>query len=969
MKFRYRKLITTGLISAGLAQIAAAEIVQGTVTDASGEAPLEGAIVRIEGLDRSTTTGRYGDYRFANIPAGEYTVSVSYIGAPTVTQDVTVDGDIDVDFLVGSNVRYLDNVLVVGSKAAQAGAINQKRASDAIIDVIDSDGLGNFPDTTVADSLARVPGLSIENDQGEGRYVSIRGINTDLIAASINGVRTPSPEDRRGVLLDGVPSDLLDGITVQKSLTPNVDADSLGGVIDLKTISAFDRDGRFIRAKLEGAYNEISEEVSPKATLTYSDVFNDKLGVALSVNYQDLAIEAHNNETGEWGFMDDGTAFLNDDYEQRWYDLTRERLGFIANFDWRVTDNTELYLRTLYNNYEDDEVRNKFEFKDLDDIEDDGAVADGSALTSTTQSVPINEIDAEVRQRREVRQIQTYALGGQTDWDEWSFDYEVAYAYAKEDDSDNHDVTFRFEDVQDAAAAAGLTDPNLLFDFSTPETPKLSGDILDLIYDPSNYIMDAFEEEKTLNEDTEISARFDVSRDSLIGDTPVVWQAGVKLRDREKTRDANVIFHETANIDLSLSDYVGADFVSGWRLPNPMPAWPDPNLTAALRNGAGPDFELNEDDTNFDSLAEDFTIDEQILAAYAMGTFDLGNLTLIAGVRMEDTKTDLTGNFFGEEADPTTLVERQISKDYTNWLPSINAKYAFNDKLIARGAYYAAVVRPSFGDMAPYSLLNDDQNELEAGNPNLDAYEADNFDLSLEYYPTELSVLSVGVFYKSIDNAIYEQTFKREEIGEDADGNPIFEDFADFAARIPADLSYLPDNLTDGINDGGDEEISEVVTPVNVDTSELYGIEFNYVQSLADLNPMLDGFLVSANLTLTDSESTTADGRDVPFIKQSDTIWNFAIGYDKGPWDLRVSANYRGDYIDELVDEDLDRYTNDRLLVEASAKYTVNDNLQVYLEGKNLTDEPEYYYFGSERRLSQYDEFGTTVVFGARLTY
>ncbi|RIJ18264.1 TonB-dependent receptor [Henriciella mobilis] len=956
MKFRYRKLITTGLISAGLAQIAAAEIVQGTVTDASGEAPLEGAIVRIEGLDRSTTTGRYGDYRFANIPAGEYTVSVSYIGAPTVTQDVTVDGDIDVDFLVGSNVRYLDNVLVVGSKAAQAGAINQKRASDAIIDVIDSDGLGNFPDTTVADSLARVPGLSIENDQGEGRYVSIRGINTDLIAASINGVRTPSPEDRRGVLLDGVPSDLLDGITVQKSLTPNVDADSLGGVIDLKTISAFDRDGRFIRAKLEGAYNEISEEVSPKGTLTYSDVFNDKLGVALSVNYQDLAVEAHNNETGEWGFMDDGSAFLNDDYEQRWYDLTRERLGFIANFDWRVTDNTELYLRTLYNNYEDDEVRNKFEFKDLDDIEDDGAVADGSALSSTTQSVPINEIDAEVRQRREVRQIQTYALGGKTDWDLWSFDYEVAYAYAKEDDSDNHDVAFRFEDVQDAAADAGLTDPNLLFDFSTPETPKLSGDILDLIYDPSNYIMDAFEEEKTLNEDTEISARFDVSRDSLIGDTPVTWQAGVKLRDREKTRDANVIFHETADIDLGLSPYVGASFISGWRLPNPMPAWPDPNLTAALRNGAGPDFELNEDDTNFDSLAEDFTIDEQILAAYAMGTFDLGNLTLIAGVRMEDTQTDLTGNIFAEEDDPANLQKRNVSNDYTHWLPSINAKYAFNDKLIARGAYYAAVVRPSFGEMAPFTVFNDDRDELELGNPNLDPYEADNFDLSLEYYPTELSVLSVGVFYKTIENAIYEATFEREE---DVNGDLVA--LSEFLPTVPVDLSYLTaDQLAD---------VEEVTSFINVGSSDLYGIEFNYVQSLADLNPMLDGFLVSANLTLTDSESTLPDGRDVPFLKQSDTVWNLAIGYDKGPWDLRVSANYRGDYIDELTEEDLDRYTDDRLLVEASAKYRVNDNIQLYLEGKNLTDEPEYYYFGSERRLSQYDEFGTTVVFGARLTY
>ncbi|WP_084395782.1 TonB-dependent receptor [Henriciella aquimarina] len=948
MNIRYSRLVTAGILAATFAQVAAADIIRGQVTDASGEAPLAGAIVRIEGLDRSTTTDRYGDYRFANIPAGDYTVSVSYIGAEPVSQTVSVQADTTLDIRVGSDVRYLDNVLVVGSAAAQAGAINQQRASDAIISVIDSDGLGNFPDTTVADSLSRVPGLSIETDQGEGRYVSIRGINTDLIAASINGVRTPSPEDRRGVLLDGVPSDLLDGITVQKSLTPNVDADSLGGVIDLKTISAFDRDGRFIRAKLEGAYNEISEEVSPKATLTYSEVFNDKLGVALSLNYQNLAIESHNNETGEWDFLDNGTAYLNDDYEQRWYDLTRERIGFIANFDWRVDENTELYLRTLYNNYEDDEVRNKFEFRDLGDAEDDGTV------TADSQTLPLNEMDAEVRKRREVRKIQTYALGGTTNRDAWQFDYEVAYAYAEEDDSDNHDVTFRFEDIQDAAAEAGLTDSDVTIDFSKPETPKFSGALLDLVYDPSNYFMDAFEEEKTVNEDEEISARFDVTRDSLIGDTPVSWQAGVKLRDREKTRDANVIFHEAD--DLNLADYVGADYVSGWRLANPMPAWPDPDLTAALRNGAGPGFELDEDATNFDSLAEDFTIDEQILAAYAMGTFDIGNLTLVAGVRMEDTKTDLSGNIYAEEDDPENLQTRDVSNDYTHWLPSVNAKYAFNDKLIARGAYYAAVVRPSFGEMAPFTVFNDDRDELELGNPNLDPYEADNFDLSLEYYPTELSVLSVGVFYKTIDNAIYEATYERAE---DDDGNLV--PLSEFLPTVPVNLGYLdPAQLAD---------VEEITSFINVGSSDLYGIEFNYVQNMADLTRALDGFLVSANLTLTDSESELPDGREVPFLKQSDTVWNVAIGYDKGPWDLRVSANYRGDYVDELMGEDLDRYTDDRLLVEASAKYKVNDNIQLYLEGKNLTDEPEYYYFGDERRLSQYDEFGTTVVFGARLTY
>lgn len=947
MKFRYRKLITTGLISAGLAQIAAAEIVQGTVTDASGEAPLEGAIVRIEGLDRSTTTGRYGDYRFANIPAGEYTVSVSYIGAPTVTQDVTVDGDIDVDFLIGSNVRYLDNVLVVGSKAAQAGAINQKRASDAIIDVIDSDGLGNFPDTTVADSLARVPGLSIETDQGEGRYVSIRGINTDLIAASINGVRTPSPEDRRGVLLDGVPSDLLDGIEVQKSLTPDVDADSLGGVIDLKTISAFDRDGRFIRAKLEGAYNEISEEVSPKATLTYSDVFfNDKLGVAISANYQDLRIEAHNNEADEWSLLDStGQYYLSDGYEHRWYGLNRERMGLVANFDWRASGSTDLYLRTLFNNYEDDEVRNVLQFRDLNDIideDDDGneIVADGSTLTDTSATFPLNETQAEVRVRREVRKIQTIALGGQTTWNDWETDYEVSYAYAEEDDSDNHQADFRFEDIQDTFPG------NITVNYSNPETLVWSdGAVLDAVYDPANYFLDAFEREFTVNEDTEYSAQFNIARDSFIGQTPVTWKAGLKLRDREKVRDVNVLVYEDDSINLA--DFSRGNLISGWRLGNQQPAWPDPGLTRGLRGTFGPG-DLDEEGSFFDSNGEDYKIDEQILAGYGMGTFDIGQLTLVAGVRVEQTDVDMQGRVVLEDDLSATITD--FSDDYTNVLPSVNAKYEFNDRLIGRAAYYAAVVRPAFGEMAPFFFINDDRDSAEIGNPNLDPLEANNFDIGIEFYPTNLSVISAGVFYKDISNAIFPTTF----------------DIADVPGNI--DLSGIPAEFLNGDDtDGG--EIEEVETFINVGSSEIYGIEFNYVQNLGDINAALDGFLLSGNLTLTDSEATLPDGRDVSFLKQSDTIWNLAIGYDKGPWDLRVSANYRGDYLDELVDENLDRTTDDRLLVEASAKYKVNDNLQVYLEGKNLTDEPEYYYFGSERRLSQYDEFGTTVVFGARLTY
>ncbi|MEE2920372.1 MAG: TonB-dependent receptor [Pseudomonadota bacterium] len=923
-----RKLFMLGAATAVLAQAASADILKGTVTDASGDAALEGAIVTIEELGRTAAADRFGAYRFANVPAGDYTLTVSYVGADTVTDTVNVSGETDFSIRLGRDVRYLDNILVVGSAAAQAGAINQQRASNALISVIDSDGLGNFPDTTVADSLARVAGLSIENDQGEGRYVSIRGINTDLISATINGVRTPSPEDRRGVLLDGVPSDLLDGIEVQKSLTPDVDADTIGGVINLKTISAFDRDGQFIRAKVEGSYNEITEDLSPKATLTYSNVFGEKLGIAASVNYQSLGIEAHNNEIGEWGFDDDLNAYVpNDDYEMRWYDLTRERLGLVFNVDYRMTENTELYLRTLFNQYKDDEVRNKFEFRDL---AEEGVAIDGNSFAFN-----FAEVDAEVRQREEERKIQTYALGGQTIAGAWTVDYEVSYAYAEEDDSNNHDVAFRSDDMDGDAI--------IVWDNSDPKKPRLSGTGVDFLYDPSNYEMDAFEQEFTVNEDTEWAYKLDLTNESSIGSTPVTWKMGVKVRDREKVRDQNLMIWERD--DVLLTDYITANSqISGWRMNNPMYQWPSAGLTRALRGTFTAD-ELDEDGTNFDSLSGDYTIEETILAGYGMGTFQFDDLTLVAGVRVEATDVSATGNIFFEEDDPANVTKRKYDDDYTNVLPSVNLKYAFSDNLIGRAAYYASIVRPAFGEMRPTIALNDDRDEAEMGNPALDPYEADNFDLSIEYYPTKLSVLSAGVFYKEISNPIFGANY----------------DIGDVPGSV--DTSLLPDT------------VEEVFTYVNGDSATVKGIELNYVQQLDFLGGFWEGFLVSANVTIADSEASVPDEddplttRDVPLLKQNDLIWNASIGYDRGPWDLRVSANFRDDYLDELFGTNLDRYTSDHLSVEASAKYDVNDNLQVFVEGKNLTDEPEYYYFGSENRLSQYDEYGARYVIGARLTY
>ena len=137
----------------------------------------------------------------------------------------------------------LEEIVVTGSRAMLINAIEAQRNANGVVSVIDSDAAGDFADINVSESLRRLPGIMVENDQGEGRYVSVRGMSTDLNAMTINGVSTASPEDRRGIMLDGVPSDMLESMTVYKTLTPNLDADTIGGAIDLETISAFKYEG------------------------------------------------------------------------------------------------------------------------------------------------------------------------------------------------------------------------------------------------------------------------------------------------------------------------------------------------------------------------------------------------------------------------------------------------------------------------------------------------------------------------------------------------------------------------------------------------------------------------------------------------------------------------------------------------------------------------------------------------------
>ncbi|MAT85035.1 MAG: hypothetical protein CMD39_12190 [Gammaproteobacteria bacterium] len=278
---------------------------EGQVGSADGKALLKGAVVRIPELGLTATTGSDGRYVFGQVPAGTHRITITYLGfAPyDATVSVTDGGTTtqDVDFETG-----IEEMVVYGRMTSSAAsALNQQLAADAITSVVSAEDIGALPDQNAAEALSRVPGTFLERDQGEGRYVGIRGIDPDLNTTSINGLRIPAPEDdKRAIQLDVLPSELLATLTVAKSVTPDMDGDAVGGSIDIDSVSAFDRRGRTMSFTAEGTYSDLTDDTSPRISGNFTNVYDfagieDGLGVAVAVSYYDRDFGSDNVENGD----------------------------------------------------------------------------------------------------------------------------------------------------------------------------------------------------------------------------------------------------------------------------------------------------------------------------------------------------------------------------------------------------------------------------------------------------------------------------------------------------------------------------------------------------------------------------------------------------------------------------------------------------------------------------------------------
>ena len=920
--------LAVGLALAGLGglPVAHAQQVTGELTDSTRSAVFEGALVKIEELNISTTTDSRGRFRLNNVAPGTYTLVLSYVGAEPRRLEVTVGadglalGEVVLGTMGADGELVLEEVLVIGQAAAMAAAINQQRAADNIKSVIDSDTMGQFPDQNVAEALRRLSGISVENDQGEGRYVVIRGMNPDLNATSINGVRAASAEDRRALQLDVIPSDVLEGIEVQKSLTPNMDGDAIGGSVNVKTLSAFSRKGLFAKGRVEGGYNDLREAWSPKVSAAASNIWeladNKRLGVAGALSWQDRKLSADNNEADDWEEADNGQQFV-EEFETRYYNINRERIGAVLNIDYDYSLNTTLYMRSLYSKFEDTEQRYSQTYGDLELLTDD-------SISATRTDYGLTEIEMGTKDRVQTAETLSLSFGSDSQFDDWAINTMLGYSYGEEKDPSLVESAWKAEYETGSDGIADDT-PVLSFDTSKAERPIVESDYFGMLRDPGRYELDEITSESNKIEDTQWSGQLDFTRHFELFEL----QFGVKARLREKSSDEEVLVYEGDDITMASFDDPGAS--SDYGFPNVLQPAPSTSAVRGILAGST-GLEFADIDSIIDSAVNDWVVDEDIYAGYGMVKYVTDKLVFVGGVRVERTDFDSSGNFVelieGEDDDTVDITRLSSSRSYTDVLPSLNLRYNLTDNIVGRAAVSKSLIRPLFEDVA--SRVEVDDGEAEIGNPDLDPYSSWNYDLSLEYYPSQLSVLSVGVFYKELQDFIYYRTF----------------DDYEFGGRL----------------------YDEATIAQNGDDADILGVEFNYQQHLSFLPEPFDGLLVSVNYTYVDSDAKL-DDRSIPMPKQSDNLAGFVIGYEKNGLDLRLAMKYRDKYLDEIEGEGEDRYTRDHTQWDFTAKYSVNENWLVYGEVANLNDESEYYYSGNKKRLLQYDEFGTTAVIGVQFIY
>jgi TonB-dependent receptor len=905
----------------GTATVAHAQgIITGVITDKATGVTVTGASVRLGTIGREAISDRTGRFSFTGVPAGSYELMTRYIGFAPITERVTVENGrtVVVNLALVSATNTLGAMVVQATRSGQAAALNQQKNSANVTNVVAADQIGRFPDANLGDALKRIPGVTIALDQGEARFGSIRGTEPRFNSVMVNGERVPSAEaDVRQVQLDLIPADMVQAIEVNKTLTPEMDADAIGGSVNVVTRAA--PAGFRLSTTIGGGYNVIREGTGPVGSVVAGNRFLDgKLGAIVSASYYDQQFGSDNKE-GTWDF-DGDNAYMNE-FDIRRYDVRRIRRSLSGSFDWKFNENNTIMLRSLYNHRDDFE--NRFRARYILDEPNAQGVQELEIRRQTKGGAG----DRNDNTRLEDQRTQNHMLSGEhllagRALLTWS----ASTGRASETRPDERYIEWRARNLE------------ITPDYSDEQNPRF----------PENVATSAFtfrriEQLESYTADKDQNGRVDLMLPLMEGARETKLKFGARIRSKEKNRNnsyffatpttalANMLATSTRNYDVddnysgsySYGTFTTPEFLAGLNLFNPTL------------------FELEDQPAEY--AAGNFDASERITAGYAQLEHRLSpRLSLVTGVRFEQTKVEYQG--FEFDVDDEVAVRTPVAEQsYTDVLPSLNLRYDLDNNTVIRGAWTNSLARPNYFDLVPYREISLEDNELSTGNPALKPTRSMNFDLMAERYFESVGLVSAGVFYKDITDFIFNLT-RFQEV-DPVSGNTF----------------------------------SEISQPLNGAGASLAGFEVAVQRQLDMLPGLLKYVGVYANYTFNDSkvDGLNIEGRDtedLPLLGTAKHSGNVSLSYDAPRFTARIAFNLQSESLDAgeggyNEDARFDRWADKRTDIDANATYKLTENARFFIEANNLNNRPLRYYQGVRGRLMQDEYYGRRIQTGFKFDF
>jgi TonB-dependent receptor len=921
--------------------------VSGRVTGPDGTA-IVGAAVSIANSSLAGQTDRDGIFRFVAVPVGAQTVNVRSVGKKPYARAITVDATTPVRLAIALELAptALEGVKVYGERSGQIRSAMQKRANLTVSDVTSSDEIGLLPDQNVAEAVQRIPGVYMETSRGEGRTVSIRGVAPNLNNVTLNGQQMATTSSDRAATLDLLPASMVSNIEVIKAVTPDMDANTNGGTVNLRTLSAFDRDRPFFFAIGEGLIHNRQVAYGPQKQPFELDVTtgrrfgrNQTFGVvfsgsasqrdnSVSVLDPDGWLRVRNASTGD-------SIDVSNEIELQVADNDRTRQSLTTSLDWRPKPTTELYLRGLYTRTTEIERNSEFEITFTGAYEFPG---NGRVGRNTASSM---ELD--ISRDEETEDLYTLSLGGSQRWGNLKMDL-TGVATRGKAYSFGPDATFENPRATDIQAPVGLDFSKYFYEV-TPGNPAF-------VANASNYLLNGLANNiRTVLDNTFIGAA-DFRYDTKLGRFPAFLKFGAKVQSRDRDiDDASDRYLNPTGINLSAYNEPVVGGLQGAARPFQQGAV-EPFVSFVKENLGGAKLPLDPVNTSIQKIDGDAYVTEQISAAYLMGSAELGKLGLVGGVRMERTDSDaefweLFENSRLSGAARYTFPDRRSTRTnaYTNLLPSAIFKYDVAKNLLLRGAFTSTIARPQFTQLASFTranyipdaaVPNAFDGTVTDNNPELDPYTSKNYDLSLEYYPSTGGSLSLAYFHKDIDNPIY--TFRSTERNVEYDG------------RFFTTLRYTQQR--------------------NGDAGSLGGVEMSWSQPLYFLPGPLNGFGVNANVAFVTSKlKIVGRAGELPFLGQPDNVLNLIPYYSRGPFEVRLAYARRSSFLSAVTTPGFDRFTAARETYDLNLRWQVaGPRWEIIATARNLSNAPEVGYQGTRDRYDLHVLTGRTFSLGFRTT-